>query len=274
MTKEDLRDCQLRQLDALKYIDSLCDNNALKYYVHTGTLLGAVRHHGFIPWDMDIDLLMPENDCKQLLELIDNDNQTEYSVAKVEEGYLGADRVVLNNTKCYLPSDTVTDGRIHIGITCLVNAKRYPDIIKRVLNYLAILLINVVAYRHGMTTLDRQKKGYYLKKATLTIMNSLLEGKSDNDVRKMIRSLAVSSSETGLVTVFNSFYGFAKETYPKDYYSSTSYVDFEDIKVPVPCGFEHILENLYGDWKKMPEENKRYPQNLDLMIYEKTSFES
>ena len=62
MTQDDLRNCQLKQLDALKHIDDICKKYNLVYYVHTGTLLGAVRHNGYIPWDMDTDLLMPEKD--------------------------------------------------------------------------------------------------------------------------------------------------------------------------------------------------------------------
>lgn len=60
-----LRACQLRQLEILKEIDKVCKKLNIKYWLDGGTLLGAVRHGGFIPWDDDIDIAMDEKDLKR-----------------------------------------------------------------------------------------------------------------------------------------------------------------------------------------------------------------
>ena len=64
-----LRQMQLRMVDIMKDIDSFCNAHGLRYWLSSGTLLGAVRHGGFIPWDDDVDLEMPLSDYKKFLEI-------------------------------------------------------------------------------------------------------------------------------------------------------------------------------------------------------------
>ena len=64
-----LRQCQLKQLDILSEIDRICKKHQITYWLDGGTLLGAVRHGGFIPWDDDIDLGMPAKDLKRFIEI-------------------------------------------------------------------------------------------------------------------------------------------------------------------------------------------------------------
>ena len=62
----DIRSLQLKMLEVLLAIDKVCKEHNLKYYIAYGTLLGAVRYKGFIPWDDDVDLFMPRNDYERL----------------------------------------------------------------------------------------------------------------------------------------------------------------------------------------------------------------
>lgn len=66
---KNLRACQLKQLSILEEIDRICKKNNLTYWLDGGTLLGAVRHNGFIPWDDDIDIGMPLADMQQFIQL-------------------------------------------------------------------------------------------------------------------------------------------------------------------------------------------------------------
>lgn len=67
--RENLRACQLKQLSILEEIDRICRKHGITYWLDGGTLLGAVRHGGFIPWDDDIDIGMPAQDMKRFMEL-------------------------------------------------------------------------------------------------------------------------------------------------------------------------------------------------------------
>ena len=68
-----LRKAQLIMLDMLVEFDAICKNNNFKYWLDSGTLLGAVRHEGFIPWDDDIDLSMPVEDYNKFMEIAKNE---------------------------------------------------------------------------------------------------------------------------------------------------------------------------------------------------------
>ena len=76
-TKEIQNDC----LEVLRAFDLYAKNNNLKYYMAGGTLLGAVRHQGFIPWDDDVDLMMPRKDYEFLIHHFHNDR---YEISSCE----------------------------------------------------------------------------------------------------------------------------------------------------------------------------------------------
>jgi lipopolysaccharide cholinephosphotransferase len=69
LTSETLRELQLKQLDMLKYFRDFCDKNSLRFYLIGGGLIGALRNGGFVPWDDDVDVLMPRNDYEKLNKL-------------------------------------------------------------------------------------------------------------------------------------------------------------------------------------------------------------
>lgn len=85
----ELRKMQLRMLEMLKYIDRICRENDIKYWLSSGTCLGAVRHGGFIPWDDDVDIEMLEEDYKKLIMVLNESKHPSYVLQthRTDPGY-------------------------------------------------------------------------------------------------------------------------------------------------------------------------------------------
>ena len=83
MSNEDLNKLKKIELEVMEYYNEICQKHNLTYYIFYGTLLGAVRHSGFIPWDDDIDVLMPIDDYKKLLNILKNDKHDKYYVQNI-----------------------------------------------------------------------------------------------------------------------------------------------------------------------------------------------
>ena len=71
-------------LDVLIQVDKICEEHQLKYAIAYGTLLGAVRHHGYIPWDDDVDIIMPRDDYDKLAHILNTENRA-INFIRIEE---------------------------------------------------------------------------------------------------------------------------------------------------------------------------------------------
>lgn len=112
MSKEDFRAMQMKVLDILIYFDKFCKENNLRYYISGGTLIGAVRHKGFIPWDEDIDVHMPRPDYNKLSELWNKKANTEkYSLCMTTLEYNTRQHayMIMDNETTLIEERTVND---------------------------------------------------------------------------------------------------------------------------------------------------------------------
>lgn len=264
MKIEQVRECQLWQLKALKFIDKVCRDNGLKYFAHAGTLLGAARHSGYIPWDMDTDIVMPREDCLKLVSIINQMDNPNYKAKFTGQGMGCSERLVVYTVKCFGEAVIEPDDKfVHIDIYSYDNATQLDSIRRMFYGYKSKFLNRLISYRNGVTAVANP-----VNKLMLEIAKILYKRRTDKQIRSAILKLAICDVDSEIITIFNSFYGFGKETYPKYIFEETVFLNFEDIEIPAPRDYKIILSNLYGDWTKLPPEAKRYPDYLERLNYE------
>lgn len=217
-----LREIQLFELQMLKDVVKVCDDNNITYILSSGTLLGAVRHGGFIPWDDDIDIYMPLSDYKKFLKIAQRELGEKYFVQnyKTDKNYSEMWTQIRANGTTSMPVKAYKFD-IHYGM-CM-------DIFPAV----------------GVS--DAPKKKLKQKKA-LSLNRLLLHdayAKAVNEPMKYNQWAAVwYSMEVSVVQPKKILEKFTKIKFEDEYFNT-----FDD--------YDLYLKNVYGDYMTPPPENKR-----------------
>lgn len=114
-----LRLAQLRILEMLKFIDKMCRTHNIIYWLDGGTLLGAIRHDGFIPWDDDVDICMPYNDAERFKQIMLKENRNDKFVLQCKEtdkGFFGAWYVLRDVDSEYIINSKIHNKQIYRGL--------------------------------------------------------------------------------------------------------------------------------------------------------------
>lgn len=248
---------QSKLLEILKWFHEFCVKNSLQYYVLGGTMLGAARHQGFIPWDDDIDVGLPRPDYERLKRLLaDSDGryflETPRSAAK-EFCYVYC--------KLYDTTTTYIDNRRYqvkrgafldifpldgLGASKKDAKKNYKPIRRK--------------YDFILTRTTRVRKGrkWYKNLAILfskCIPSFLIDDKKlFNELDEMCASRDYYNYEWGGNLI--GAYGF-HETMPRSIMGNPTLYRFEDIEVFGAEDFDGYLTRLYGEWRKLPPKEKQ-----------------
>ena len=249
------REIQLRCLGVLKAFDELCRENNLCYYLSGGTLLGAVRHHGFIPWDDDVDVMMPRTDYMKLLQLSCRDSHYRMYSAERNADYCRAwARMV--DTQTYSREDTLFEGdtaAVYIDIFPIdgVPASRFASKIF----FTRIRLLDVLCKFPRRKRVSEAERRRTAKKILRVLLGWL--PLDTHALALSMNSVAMhqcydSSAYRGVSMV--THYG-SREKMPAAVFEHAVDVDFEGLKLPAPCGWDTYLTRLYGDYMTLPPEH-------------------
>lgn len=252
----DLRKIQLLQLDILKEIDRLCKEMGLEYYIIAGTLLGAIRHGGFIPWDSDIDIAMFRSDYERLLKEGNNKIdqrfyiQSDYSDKNHKSSFA---KVRALNT-LYIEKGNKVKGNyngFYIDIFPLDDIKSEPSRFDYYNAKVLKLLQRVKAFKRGKvhsTTTIRTIVSLFLGSVTFfiptTTINNFIKKRMTKDNNKGFR----------YVTNYCSKYGIKKQFMEKEVYGEPTEIEFEGYVFWGPKKYKFWLEKIYGDYMKLPNK--------------------
>ena len=264
------------QLELLHAFDRACREHGLRYYAVHGTLLGAVRHRGFIPWDYDVDLAMPREDYDRLLELGDSIFREPYFLQTVRSDpicfYGGYSKLRDSRTTAREPVNryrNVNQG-IWIDIFPLDHCPEEPEKRKKLQNKIRFWqrLIYAKLYPFHDTPM-RELNGasvsfYYLLQKCLRL----------RWLYRRLEKLCTSCRPSGFRSILNCYYGSMenKNIFKEEEMQGTEYLPFGDMAVPAPSGYESWLRRRYGEhYLRWPLPENRY-RHLDTEFDPEHSF--
>lgn len=256
--KASVEDIQRVQLNILKKLDEVCERNNLRYYLAFGTCLGAIRHKGFIPWDDDIDVLMPIEDVDRLLKLQKEFSDKYFIQSRhSDKNYQSIIvRIRDNNTTCIEKDEEGLD--IHHGI--YIDIYPYYDSPKSK----AALLLNIwrsYIYRILVAGREPYNHGSILKIGSIIILAMYRGKRREQKIQKLEYALRRVKEGKEIL----DYYGqdvtlFSAITYDKRWFAAPKKVEFAGSLFNAPTEPEKYLMKRYGDFMKLPplEEQKKH----------------
>lgn len=267
MEKLGTDECKRIMIEMLEEIDSFCIEHEITYYLTGGTLLGAIRHDGFIPWDDDIDIALLRDDYERLLKEF---NSSSGDVAIIDfrnrKNYIWPSAKAINK-KTVL----IENGNKKAAIGVYLDVFPLDDVpsdlsiatkyVKRVNRWKKMLML-----KHLNVTKERKIiKNIFviLAKCLYIIPDYLIISRIDTLSKKYNKK-----NNCGYVCNFAGAWG-TKEIVKKHVFDKAIKHVFEYKEFPIPIGYHELLSGLYGDYMKLPPIEKRVTTHKPL-VYKKT----
>jgi lipopolysaccharide cholinephosphotransferase len=253
-----LKEMQLMQIEILKQVGKLCEENDLRHYMIGGTCLGAVRHSGFIPWDDDIDIGLPRPDYDKL-ELICRAQLPErYTYVNYKDDF----RIPNNISKVYdnrtvLIEEARQEYQVELGV--------YIDIfpldgvpsspLTREVHYYKTYFLKSLMQINSM---DNSRRRSLLKKVLIAFVQMLMNDRILKAVHdcfeNTVRKYQYCTSQE--ICNYSGAWG-KRELIPRDWIGEGATLVFEDVSLKVFREYRKYLSRLYGDYLKLPPIEKQ-----------------
>lgn len=256
----DIRECQLFQLEVMDFFVEFCKKNDLRYFLDYGTLIGAVRHNGFIPWDDDLDVAMPIPDYLKLCEIFPRDSEVFFdSFYNENSNDLSPSTLTKIKSKKMVSEYNHFPLRMFTGVGIdIFPLCGYPKDIYEQKNYMQEFL-NIADKWKEIVVIPYGTESYDLKEHLLLIETMKeIELKYDYDSSEFV---GPSYFE------YDSFPALdGNRAMPKSWYEDKIDVDFEGREYSIPIGYDGILKKWYGDYMTMPPiEKRQYSKEVYLV---------
>lgn len=262
LMRMEIDDYKLKKIEIgiLEILNAFCQKYHLTYYLTYGTLIGALRHNGFIPWDDDIDVMMPRSDYNKL---VDSFNSSEYakdikllSHSIDKKYYLPMAKLVDNRT--VLKEDVAFDYEmgVYLDIFPLENLGNNIDEarfrMKKGFRYNEKLQLKSMKWRKGRSI---------IKNLALMIGKAVFAGASTENTIEDLERYCQEKSCASFTKYVGVMSGISKgddsRIFEKEWFEQSIIVTFEGGLYPAPIGADKLLKKLYGDYMRLPPEEQR-----------------
>lgn len=250
MNNETLKKLHEAELEILDEIVRVCDENNIKYFIMFGTLLGAVRHKGFIPWDDDIDIAMMREDYIKFLEIAPKKLRPKFFLDNIDNNkkwYLHFSKVKNKNTIFEEEASVGFDGAKNIFVDIFpidfINDDHFS---KKV-----IFKEKIVAF---LSSIMRTKTFNRVESKKALFASKFI---SNETAIKLINKVCISKKRTDNV-VYYSWHLSNCFLAPYNYFFPLKKIEFEGKKYYAPGNYKNVLTHLYGeDYMELPPVEKR-----------------
>lgn len=250
-------------LDILEYTDSICKENGIEYFLNCGSVLGAVRHKGFIPWDDDIDIMLPRDSYEKLLTVIRNNKDTRYSIQNEtnEKNYYLLFSKIRKNGTVFLEMDSeglYENNGIYVDVFPLDFSDEIESFSFRINEFRIRLIQHGLKFRYckNMYKRTRGRMRYLLSFFVAAPYMMINKDYLINKANRLMKSR--NNKDHNYVISYSGIYGIKKEAMPINVYYPVTQAEFEGKKYPVCNDVDAYLRNYYGDYMKLPPEEKRH----------------
>lgn len=261
---DQLRKLQLTQIEILKVIDKISRDHGIKYSLYAGTLLGAVRHQGFIPWDDDLDICMSRDDYNRFIELWDTVPHDGYIIQNKEN----SPRFTQSFTKIRKDHTTFLQneweiGAYHTGIFVdIFPVDRLPSgKLKQKLFYW-----NVMQYQLYTREFIPPKANRFTKIISATLLKLTPVSKRPTKRKKLLAKITANNHDTKLQAVTTETVGAMKQHHSPDMLDKYVELPFDGETFMCFAGWDNHLKVKYGNYMKLPPESEREWKHHPIII--------
>jgi len=255
---KEVSDTELKkiQIEILQHVDAFCHQNNIVYSIAYGTLIGAVRHKGYIPWDDDIDIVMTRSEYNRFLTLYEKEDRSQYKVYNFN-----------TNSQCTIPFTKIFDNEtlwielvenpVHIGINIDVfpldrmpDDGRYLKVVKKVEFFKNILMLKQVSISTGRNP---------VKNLILRLAHFVLKKVSISKMVRIINNVGLTYKNESFEKYANvvwTAYGNRDYVYGKDI-TRVVRLPFENVEFDAYVGYDTWLHTIFNDYMQLPPIEKR-----------------